>query len=121
MAYAQPPGGPPPPSYTPAEGAKDLKSVLFNWPWHMGMLRGIEEHELAVTLEYRGEGTIQVNGQPCAIKPYEETGGKASSARRDTASATRTNLPAAARNQLHAAEWSDVFQHRGRQRRVRLG
>jgi hypothetical protein len=65
-------GGPPPQLYTPAEGAKDLKSVLFNWPWHMGMLRGIEEHELAVTLEYLGEGTIQVNGQPCAIIPYEE-------------------------------------------------
>jgi hypothetical protein len=71
VAYAQF-GGPPPQLYTPAEGAKDLKSVLFNWPWHMGMLRGIEEHELAVTLEYRGEGTIQVNGQPCAITPYEE-------------------------------------------------
>src|SRR5688572_13015084 len=25
--------------YTPAAGAKDLKSVLFNWAWHMGMLR----------------------------------------------------------------------------------
>ena len=75
VAHAQGGGGPQPqpPPYTPAEGAKDLKSVLFNWPWHMGMLRGIEEHELAVTLEYRGEGTIQVNGQPCAIKPYEET------------------------------------------------
>jgi hypothetical protein len=75
VAHAQG-GGPPPPQpppYTPAEGARDLKSVLFNWPWHMGMLRGIEEHELAVTLEYRGEGTIQINGQPCAIKPYEET------------------------------------------------
>ena len=71
VAYAQF-GGPPPQLYTPVEGVKDLKSVLFNWPWHMGMLRGIEEHELAVTLEYRGEGTIQVNGQPCAIKPYEE-------------------------------------------------
>jgi len=71
VAYAQF-GGPPPQVYTPAEGVKDLKSVLFNWPWHMGMLRGIEEHELAVTLEYRGEGTIQVNGQPCAIAPYEE-------------------------------------------------
>ena len=57
VAYAQF-GGPPPTPYTPAEGAKDAKSVLFNWPWHMGMLRGIEEHELAVTLEYRGEGTI---------------------------------------------------------------
>jgi hypothetical protein len=72
VAYAQPGGAPPPPPYTPAEGAKDLKSVLVNWPWHMGMLRGIEEHELAVTLEYRGEGTIQVNGQPCAITPYKE-------------------------------------------------
>jgi hypothetical protein len=71
VAYAQF-GGPPPQLYTPAEGAKDLKSVLFNWPWHMGMLRGIEEHELAVTLEYRGEGTIQVSGQPCAITPYKE-------------------------------------------------
>jgi hypothetical protein len=66
-------GGPPPELYTPPEGARDLKSVLVNWPWHMVMLRGIEEHELAVTLEYRGEGTIQVNGQACAIKPYEET------------------------------------------------
>src|SRR5690606_25441727 len=65
-------GGPPPELYTPEEGARDLKSVLFNWPWHMVMLRGIEEHELAVTLEYRGEGTIQVNGQPCTITPYKE-------------------------------------------------
>jgi hypothetical protein len=65
-------GGDNPPPYTPAEGSKDLKSVLFNWPWHMGMLRGIEEHELAVTLEYRGEGTIQVDGQPCALTAYQE-------------------------------------------------
>ena len=72
VAYAQF-GGPPPKLYTPAEDARDLKSVLFNWPWHMVMLRGIEEHELAVTLEYRGEGTIQVNGQPCAITPYKKT------------------------------------------------
>ena len=71
-AYAQF-GGPPPTPYTPKEDARDLKSVLFNWPWHMVMLRGIEEHELAVTLEYRGEGTIQVNGQPCAITPYKVT------------------------------------------------
>jgi hypothetical protein len=71
VAFAQFGAGPPQPPYTPPEGARDLKSVLVNWPWHMGMLRGIEEHELAVTLEYRGEGTIQVNGQPCAIKPYE--------------------------------------------------
>ena len=72
VAYAQFGAGPPAPPYTPAEGAKDLKSVLVNWPWHMGMLRGIEEHELAVTLEYRGVGTIQVNGQPCELTPYKE-------------------------------------------------
>ncbi|HEX7080567.1 MAG TPA: hypothetical protein VF329_06100 [Gammaproteobacteria bacterium] len=66
-------GGPREPAYTPEPDARDLKSVLFNWPWHMGMLRGIEEHELIVTLEYRGEGTIQVNGQPCEITPFENT------------------------------------------------
>ena len=38
----------------------------------MGMLRGIEEHELMVTLEYRAEGTIQVNGQACAVTPFED-------------------------------------------------
>jgi hypothetical protein len=65
-------GGPPPELYTPEPDAKDLKSVLFNWPWHMGMLRGIEEHELIVSLEYRAEGTIQVNGQACAIAPFVE-------------------------------------------------
>ena len=65
-------GGPPPTLYTPEPDAKDLKSVLFNWPWHMGMLRGIEEHELQVSLEYRAEGTIQVNGQACAIAPFKE-------------------------------------------------
>jgi len=63
-------GGRPAPPYTPEPDARDLKSVLVNWPWHMGMLRGIEEHELIVTLEYRGEGTIQVNGQPCQITPF---------------------------------------------------
>jgi len=65
-------GGPPPELYTPEPDARDLKSVLFNWPWHMGMLRGIEEHELIVSLEYRAEGTIQVNGQTCAITPFGE-------------------------------------------------
>ena len=60
------------PVFTPESDATDLKSVLFNWTWHMGMLRGIEEHELIVSLEYRAEGTIRVNGQTCAITPFEE-------------------------------------------------
>ncbi|HEX6995200.1 MAG TPA: hypothetical protein VF339_13735 [Gammaproteobacteria bacterium] len=68
-AGAQPRRGGPPP-YTPAPDAKDLKSVLFNWTWHMGMLRGVEEHELVVTLEYQGTGTIHVDGQPCTLESY---------------------------------------------------
>jgi hypothetical protein len=58
-------------AFTPPAGAKDLKSVLYNWTWHMGMLRSGNESELVKTLEYQAEGgTIQVNGQPCALKKY---------------------------------------------------
>jgi len=58
-------------AFTPAAGAKDLKTVLYNWTWHMGMLRSGNESELVKTLEYQADGgTIQVNGQPCAIKKY---------------------------------------------------
>src|SRR5690606_8927617 len=42
----------------------------FNWVWHMGMLRGQAENELIGTLEYRAEGTIQVEGQPCRLTKY---------------------------------------------------
>jgi hypothetical protein len=54
-----------PPLYTPDPGAKDMKAVLYNWLWHMGMLRGQAENELIGTLDWHGEGTIQVDGQPC--------------------------------------------------------
>jgi len=58
-------------AFTPDTGARDLKSVLFNWTWHMGMLRSGNESELVKTLEYEAEGgTIQVNGQPCALTKY---------------------------------------------------
>jgi hypothetical protein len=43
-------------AFTPATGAKDLKSVLFNWTWHMGMLRSGNESELVKTLDYHAEG-----------------------------------------------------------------
>lgn len=36
----------------------------------MGMLRGQAEPELVGTLEYRAEGTIQVDGQPCTLTKY---------------------------------------------------
>jgi hypothetical protein len=60
----------PPGRYTPAPGAKDLKAVLFNWFWYMGMLRGPQEIEAVATLEHKAAGTMQVDGQPCAITSY---------------------------------------------------
>ncbi len=59
-----------PPSYTPEPDAEDLKAALFNWTWHMGMLRGVDEHELVVSLEYQGNGTIRVDGEPCTLAQY---------------------------------------------------
>lgn len=56
--------------YTPEPGAKDLKSVLFNWAWHMGMLRSTEEYDLLMSLVYEGTGTVEVNGQPCNVTRY---------------------------------------------------
>jgi len=58
-------------AFTPTAGAKDLKSVLFNWTWHMGMLRSGAESELIKTLDYHAaSGTIQVDGQPCTLTKY---------------------------------------------------
>jgi hypothetical protein len=56
--------------YTPPPGAKDLKAVLFNWFWHMGMLRGVQEIEAVATLEHRATGVMQVDGQPCTLTFY---------------------------------------------------
>ena len=73
IAGAQPPPANVPPPYTPAANAKDLKAVLFNWGWHMVQLRGVDEHELAVSLEYTGKGIVQVDGQPCALTKYRSS------------------------------------------------
>ena len=62
-----------PPDYLPAPDGKDLKAVLVNWAWHMVMLRGIDEHELAVSLEYQGNGTVQVSGQPCTLTKFRSS------------------------------------------------
>jgi hypothetical protein len=58
--------------YTPAAGARDLRSVLFNWMWHQGMLKGTDERDMVATLEYQAKagGTIQVGGQPCTLTKY---------------------------------------------------
>src|SRR5262245_65298775 len=56
--------------YTPAAGAKDLRAVLFNWAWYMGILRGPQETEAVATLELKATGTMQVDGQPCRLTKY---------------------------------------------------
>src|SRR5262245_30233625 len=65
-----PPGAATTEPYTPAKDAKDLKAVLFNWMWHMGMLKGHDERDMVATLEYQGKGTIQVEGQPCTLTKF---------------------------------------------------
>jgi hypothetical protein len=81
-------GGPP---YTPQPGARDLKAVLFNWTWHMGMLRGVSEPEIVTTLEYQGKGTIQVNGQPCTLTKYRVSTNYQTPGQRTQIECTRAN------------------------------
>lgn len=79
------------PPYRPAAGAKDLRAVLFNWTWAMGMLRGLDEHELVATLEYQGKGTIQVDGQPCTLTKYRISNNYQTSGERIQYTCTRAN------------------------------
>ena len=79
------------PSYTPAAGAKDLKAVLFNWGWYMGMLRSSEEYDLIMSLEYQGKGTIQVDGQPCNVTKYRTSISYQTSGERIQYTGTRPN------------------------------
>jgi hypothetical protein len=77
--------------YTPAPGAKDLKATLFNWFWHMGMLRGAQEVEAVATLEHQATGTIQVDGQPCTLAKYRVSTNYQVSGQRIQYTCTRPN------------------------------
>ena len=77
--------------YRPAPGAKDLKSVLFNWAWHMGMLRSTEEYDLLMSLMYQGTGTVQVGGQPCNVTMYRSDISYQTSGERIRITGTRPN------------------------------
>lgn len=79
------------PLYTPAPGAKDLKAVLFNWAWYMGMLRSSEERDLIMSLEYQGKGTVQVDGQPCNVTKYRTSISYQTSGERIQYTGTRPN------------------------------
>jgi hypothetical protein len=77
--------------YTPAPDAKDLKSVLFNWAWHMGMLKGEDERDMVASLEYQAKGTIQVDGQPCTLTKYRVSTYYWSPTQRTQITCTRAN------------------------------
>src|SRR5690606_5055226 len=79
------------PEYTPAPGARDLKSVLFNWAWHMGMLRSTEEYDLIMTLVYEGKGTVMLDGQPCNVTRYRSDISYQTSGERIRITGTRPN------------------------------
>jgi hypothetical protein len=79
------------PLYTPAPGAKDLKAVLFNWAWYMGMLRSSEEYDLIMSLDYQGKGTMQVGGQPCNVTKYRSDISYQTSGERIRITGTRPN------------------------------
>src|SRR4249919_2238318 len=79
------------PEYTPAAGAKDLKSVLFNWAWYTGMLRSTEEYDLIMSLVYQGTGSIQAAGQPCNVTTYRADISYQTSGERIRITGTRPN------------------------------
>ena len=81
----------PPARYTPAPGAQDLKPVLFNWFWYMGMLRGPQESESVVTLEHKASGAVVVDGQPCTLTSYRVSTNYRTPGQRIQYSCTRAN------------------------------
>ncbi len=93
--------------YRPAKDAKDLRAVLFNWTWYMGMLRGVDEHELVTSLEYQGKGAMQVDGQPCTLTKYRVSTNYQYPGQRVQYTCTRPN-------------GQTVFENRSGQRALRL-
>ena len=100
------------PEYTPAAGAKDLKSVLFNWAWYTGMLRSTEERDLLMTLVYQGKGTVQVDGQPCNVTMYRSDISYRASGERVRITGTRPNGQSCSRIEVlsGAYTWNEDIQ-----------
>ncbi len=77
--------------YTPAKDAKDLRSVLFNWMRNQGMLKGHDERDMVASLEFQGKGTLQVDGQPCALTKLRASTNYQIPSQRIQYTCTRTN------------------------------
>src|SRR5437773_1984947 len=106
-ASAQSPRGGVAEPYTPAKDATDLKAVLFNWMRNMGMLRGHDERDMVATLEYQGKGTIQVGRT--TVHAHEIS-----------CEHQLPDIQSADSVRLHASERTNVLEHRGAERAVRL-
>ena len=102
-----PPGAATTEPYTPAKDAKDLKAVLFNWMWGMGMLKGHDERDMVAHARISGQG--------------HHPGGRAT-VHADEISCEHElpDLQSADSVRLHAGERTDVLEHRSGQRAVRL-
>jgi len=50
--------------------APDVKTTLYRVGDALGMLRGTEERDTILTMDWRGTGTMTVNGQSCRLANY---------------------------------------------------
>jgi hypothetical protein len=65
--------------------------VLFNWERNMGMLKGHDERDMVAMLEFKGTGTIQVDGQPCTLTKYRVSTNYQTYSQRTQIGCTRPN------------------------------
>jgi hypothetical protein len=54
----------------PLTTATDVKTTVYRIGDALGMLRGTEERDYIITMDWRGAGTMIVNGQSCRLASY---------------------------------------------------
>ena len=54
----------------PPTSAPDVKTTLYRIGDALGMLRGTEERDSIITMDWRGAGTMTVGGQSCRLANY---------------------------------------------------
>jgi len=54
----------------PLTTAPDVKTTLYRVADALGMLRGTDERDAVLTMDWRGTGTMNVGGQPCRLASY---------------------------------------------------
>jgi hypothetical protein len=54
----------------PLTAAPDVKTTLYRIGDALGMLRGTDEHDSIITMDWRGTGTMTAGGQSCRLANY---------------------------------------------------